>query len=158
MTRGPVVAPIDVPAGDKRQVFGWCFPIALVNANRKMQRAGGLSSIIASFCDPGVYHSILTNRCRPSSCYLPVTIDDVTSALSSWSGFAERSLLKYGVDMAGLDKAYDTECVEFFSLSSAWRELSNHQVLSEPATVKGEYNTAGTQRFGSCKKHEAVLL
>lgn len=56
MTRVPVAAPIDVPAGDKRQVFGWCCPIASVNANGKMQRLGGLPSIVASFCDPGVYH------------------------------------------------------------------------------------------------------
>lgn len=45
---------------------------------------------------------------------------------------------KYGVDMSGLDQAYDEECKGFFSLSSLWRELSGRQVVSEPTTVKGE--------------------
>lgn len=60
------------------------------------------------------------------------------SALSSWSVFAGQAMRKYGVDMTGLDKAYDKECVEFFSLSSLWRELSGHQVVADPVTVKGE--------------------
>lgn len=45
---------------------------------------------------------------------------------------------KYGVDMSGLDQAYDEECAGFFSFSSLWRELSGRQVISEPKTVKGE--------------------
>lgn len=63
---------------------------------------------------------------------------DHLRALSSWSEFSELSLKKYGVDMSGLDQAYDDECAGFFSLSSLWRELSGRQVVSEPATVKGE--------------------
>ncbi len=47
---------------------------------------------------------------------------------------------KYGVDMSALDEAYDEECAGFFSLSSLWRELSGRQVVSEPATVKGEFD------------------
>lgn len=46
---------------------------------------------------------------------------------------------KYGVDMSGLNEAYDEECAGFFSLSSLWRELSGRQVVSEPITVKGEW-------------------
>ena len=41
--------------------------------------------------------------------------------------------------MTGLDEAYDSECVEFFSLSSLWRELAGHQVISGPTVVKGRY-------------------
>ncbi|CAM9377230.1 unnamed protein product [Scytosiphon promiscuus] len=60
----------------------------------------------------------------------------VRVALSSWSEFSEQAMKKYGVDMSGLDKAYDEECAGFFSLSSLWRELSGRQVVSEPKTVK----------------------
>ena len=51
--------------------------------------------------------------------------------------FAEHAKRTYGVDMTGLDEAYDSECVEFFSLSSLWRELAGHQVISGPTVVKG---------------------
>lgn len=51
--------------------------------------------------------------------------------------FAEQAKRKYGVDMTGLDEAYGSECVEFFSLSSLWRELAGHQVISGPTVVKG---------------------
>lgn len=44
---------------------------------------------------------------------------------------------KYGLDMTGLDKAYDDECQDFFTLSSLWRELAGSQVLSDVVTVKG---------------------
>lgn len=50
---------------------------------------------------------------------------------------------KYGVDMSGLDEAYEEECSGFFSLSSLWRELSGRQVVSEPLTVKGEWEARG---------------
>ena len=62
-----------------------------------------------------------------------------SSALSSWSEFSEQALKKYGVDMSGLDQAYDEECAGYFSLSSLWRELSGRQVVSEPTTVQGEH-------------------
>ncbi|CAM9701920.1 unnamed protein product [Pylaiella littoralis] len=61
---------------------------------------------------------------------------DYDDALSSWSQFSELAMKKYGVDMSGLDEAYDEECAGFFSLSSLWRELSGRQVVSEPVTVK----------------------
>ncbi|CAN0109972.1 unnamed protein product [Ectocarpus sp. 6 AP-2014] len=61
---------------------------------------------------------------------------DYQNSLSGWSTFSEHAMQRYGVDMSGLDKAYEEECAGVFSLSSLWRELAGHQVVSEPVTVK----------------------
>lgn len=61
----------------------------------------------------------------------------------------------HGLDMRGLDEAYDIECVSFFGLTSAWRELTRAQVITNPVTVKGEhYSTKlnDTQVPGSTRK------
>lgn len=50
---------------------------------------------------------------------------------------------KYSIDMTALDEAYDTECQDFFSLTSSWRDLTGRQVVSKPLKVKG--NCAGWQ-------------
>lgn len=60
------------------------------------------------------------------------------SSLQSWSSFVKDAKGKYGLDMGGLNSAYDTECQEYYSLTSAWRDLSTDQVLSQPIVVKGE--------------------
>lgn len=60
------------------------------------------------------------------------------SALDSWSSFSEEAKSKYSLDMSGLDEAYDEECVQYFGLNSAWRELTHFQVITDPVVVKGE--------------------
>lgn len=69
--------------------------------------------------------------------------------------FAEHANRKYGVDMAGLDEAYDSECVEFFSLSSLWRELADHQVISGPTVVKG---ACFASMVGICRCQQIVCV
>lgn len=61
-----------------------------------------------------------------------------SSALDSWSSFSEEARSKYSLDMSGLDEAYDGECVQYFALNSAWRELTHLQVITDPVVVKGE--------------------
>lgn len=58
------------------------------------------------------------------------------SSLESWASFSEQAMSKYALDMSGLDEAYDAECVEYFTLSSAWRELTRTQVITNPIVVK----------------------
>lgn len=61
--------------------------------------------------------------------------------MSSWSAFVERSRQKYGFDMSTLDQAYRQECVDYFVLTSMWRELDHRQVLGKPVVVKGKKAT-----------------
>lgn len=63
------------------------------------------------------------------------------SSLESWASFSEQAMSKYALDMSGLDEAYDAECVEYFTLSSAWRELTRTQVITNPIVVKGDKKT-----------------
>lgn len=45
--------------------------------------------------------------------------------------------------MSTLHQAYHQECMDYFVLTSMWRELDNRQVLGEPVVVKGKMAVIG---------------
>lgn len=45
--------------------------------------------------------------------------------------------------MSTLRQAYHQECLDYFVLTSMWRELDHRQVLGKPVVVKGKKAMTG---------------
>lgn len=62
--------------------------------------------------------------------------NDYNASMSDWSEFADTTKTVYGVDMSVLERSFEREQREYYSLSSRWSELEPAAVLSEPKIVK----------------------